>query len=216
MEKTMLNIAVPYYLDVTTKTMNCIFRLTASQKYGFKVSLRSSALIHHNRNQLWYEADTTMPYLLFIDSDIVFTEDDIDKLVSLDKDIACGWYLMRGSGDPAVHFRYEDVPGPHKYKPFPADQFPDDPFRVDGVGFGFVLIKTSVIEDWKRERPDEAPFDFINCPEMTPVGRQYLGEDFAFCVRMQQWGKDIWVHPDVHVGHVTQAVLTRDGVRIGW
>ena len=39
---------------------------------------------------------------MFIDSDVIFTPEDVKTLLDMDKDIACGAYLMNGSHYPIV------------------------------------------------------------------------------------------------------------------
>lgn len=130
-------------------------------------------------------------YILWIDSDQVFTPEDFEALREADKDIiaasirttsmdyACGWW----KGNKVIRIKNMDV-----Y---------DEPVEVDYVGFGFTLIKKGVYESieyaWHRH-------------ENTENG-EYMSEDLSFMTRVREKGFKVFVHPHVHVGHLKEVVL---------
>lgn len=142
-------------------------------------------------------------YLLFADSDSVWLPDDLVRLVDMDKPVACGWYVSRtflcGEKNAPVLMRRE----PHGYAL--VKDIPKEPFTVDAIGAGFMLLKKEVIE-----KMQDYAFDMMDCAEMglEPTERtRLMGEDMSFCYRLQKLGYEIWVDPEVHVGHANIEVL---------
>ncbi len=124
------------------------------------------------------EAKTT--HVLFLDSDMRFPPDLIDRLVSHDKDVVCLNYSTR-RGEIVPVCVAEDAQG----KPYHVYTTPetDGLEKVFAAGMGGMLIKTSV-------------FGHIEYPAfMIPWvndGRTYIGEDIYFCRLLKAAGIEIW------------------------
>ena len=173
-------------------------------QYGVSVRLgdvSGCSIITMARNQLVHEflkSDCTE--LLFIDSDVIATADDVLRLMaqSGDKDITAGAYPRRS-----------------KDKNFFADLYFDENqdlefdgslMRLERVGTGFMLIQRHVIEamvaahpEWFYDFKGEqvcGVFDFQN-----KDGR-YLGEDYLFCDRARAHGFKIHIDVDISLPHV--------------
>ena len=173
-------------------------------QYGVSVKLgdvSGCSIITMARNQLVHEflkSDATE--LLFIDSDVIATADDVLRLMaqSGDKDITAGAYPRRS-----------------KDKNFFADLYFDENqdlefdgslMRLERVGTGFMLIQRHVIEamvaahpEWFYDFKGEqvcGVFDFQN-----KDGR-YLGEDYLFCDRAREHGFKIHIDVDISLPHV--------------
>ena len=157
-----------------------------------------SALVHESRGKLAVDAVVNRyDYLLFIDSDMIFNVDDIDRLLSHGKDIVGANYLKRTwpyVPTAQVHYNIEH--------PEDGEQLNADIpglYEVDMIATGFLLIKTvalgTIILDSQVN-----PFLPLNG----------LGEDWSFCVRARSAGYSIWADNDLDIGHLGQVVVTRE------
>ena len=82
---------------------------------------------------------------MFIDSDVIFTPDDVKTLLDMDKDIACGAYLMNGGSHyPIVEQFNNDYFLKHGSFEFLSREDLNkkkSEFPVEYCGMGFMLIK---------------------------------------------------------------------------
>ena len=173
-------------------------------QYGVSVRLgdvSGCSIITMARNQLvhgFLKSDCTE--LLFIDSDVIATADDVLRLMaqSGDKDITAGAYPRRS-----------------KDKNFFADLYFDENqdlefdgslMRLERVGTGFMLIQRHVIEAMVAAHP-EWFYDFKGeqvCGVFDFQNRdgRYLGEDYLFCDRAREHGFKIHIDVDISLPHV--------------
>tara|TARA_E500000318_G_scaffold68467_1_gene63279 strand:- start:4036 stop:4689 length:654 start_codon:yes stop_codon:yes gene_type:complete len=137
-------------------------------------------------------------HILWIDDDIVFKNSDFDLLFDSDKDIISGFYIMAdGKQYAAVKIWDEEFFSKNGYFQFMA---PDDikdgksPTRVEYVGFGFLLIKKGIFEQFEY-------------PWFEPTYLQIRGaedfsmEDVTFCLKCKKKNIAVFAHPKVIVGH---------------
>jgi len=173
-------------------------------QYGVSVKLgdvSGCSIITMARNQLVHEfLKTDATELLFIDSDVIATADDVLRLMaqSGDKDITAGAYPRRS-----------------KDKNFFADLYFDENqdlefdgslMRLERVGTGFMLIQRHVIEAMVAAHP-EWFYDFKGeqvCGVFDFQNRdgRYLGEDYLFCDRAREHGFKIHIDVDISLPHV--------------
>ena len=147
-------------------------------------------------------------YIMWIDSDIVFTPNQLFKLIEDDKDIVSGLYMMSDNKHFAtVETWDEEFFKKNGYFPFLTPQTirgKYEPFKVDYTGFGWMLIKRGV-------------FESLQYPWFQPLFKEYeingktvkdfTMEDVAFCHLVKEKGYDIWIDPTVRVGHEKTVVL---------
>ncbi len=173
-------------------------------QYGVSVKLgdvSGCSIITMARNQLVHEfLKTDATELLFIDSDVIATADDVLRLMaqSGNKDITAGAYPRRS-----------------KDKNFFADLYFDENqdlefdgslMRLERVGTGFMLIQRHVIEAMVAAHP-EWFYDFKGeqvCGVFDFQNRdgRYLGEDYLFCDRAREHGFKIHIDVDISLPHV--------------
>jgi len=160
--------------------------------------------------------DIDYDYMMWIDSDIVFTRDDFEKLLSLDREVATGWYYAV-DGSPACGFidktlsRYGKKKKPnhpiydpdHIYALRFDDQIAEktEPYKVDWCGMGWMLMKRGVME--RIQYPWFAPRNVRVAPDLIDS----LSEDISFQLNLREAGVDIWMHPGVRVGHEKTRVI---------
>ena len=82
---------------------------------------------------------------------------------------------------------FKSLVPPERYK---YDEYPSAPFLIKGCGMAATLVNTDILKAVKAK--------FGNC--FTPD--YYLGEDLAFCHRVNELGLEIWCEPLIRVGHI--------------
>ena len=158
----------------------------------------AGSLIYDSRNKICAKAiELGCDYIMWFDSDMIFAPDTLEKLMAHDKSFVSGVYYKRtGTYEPVIYEainHYEDGRAEAiTYKDYPKDKL----FKAQGVGFGCVLLKTSLLLEMAAEFKDW----------FTPYDR--MGEDLSFCKRATELGHDIWVDPTVQCGHVGQIIVT--------
>ena len=166
--------------------------------------------IQRARNTLtkrFLETDCT--HLLFIDSDLVFSVEQIQRIVSHDESIVGGLYVKKQEGRPELvlntHFT-------------PKETRPDGLMEVRYVGTGFIRVARSVFERmlaaWEDElwytRDDDGTteWDFWHMGVYKyPDGkRRFLTEDWWFCQKAMDLGIRVWADMQVTLRHSGNAL----------
>lgn len=116
-------------------------------------------------------------HLLFIDSDMRFPEDTLDRLVSASKDIVAANYICRTMPELWVARDFEGNVSSIKKTGLQ---------RVDSVGCGVMLIRTRVF--------DTVPQPWFSTPFN---GSDHTGEDVFFCRQARDAGFSVWIDHDL-------------------
>lgn len=147
---------------------------------GCYFSVSNGTLLPSQRTGLVKEAiERHFGHILFIDSDMRFPEDLLDKLKAHKKDIVGVNYKQRQADKWVAGFPSNGKVGLEE---------------VDALGFGAILIRTEVFI--MMEQPWFAtPYD----------GQGFVGEDVFFCRKAQEAGYKIFVDHDLskeirHIG----------------
>ena len=171
-----------------------------------KFTVVRSSLIYDARNMLASHAlNEGYDRMLWIDSDMIVPPDMMEML-SADMDegreMVCGLYFgRRNPTHPVIYnklvyelneknFEHELV----KYEDYPRDQI----FPIVACGFGAVMMTTNLI----RKVGDKFGYPF------TPL--MGLGEDIAFCWRVNQLGIPMYCDSRVKVGHMGTALYNEN------
>jgi len=125
-------------------------------------------------------------HLLWLDSDMHFPANVVDKFIEYDKDVVSGQYSTRYSPyrnvaftDPSnMNTRLEARTGLHK---------------VWAVGMGCMLTKASVFNELPKPWFDHA---------YNKMEDNFSGEDIYFCNQAMHHGIDIWIDADVKLSHL--------------
>lgn len=160
----------------------------------YDLEWHATSIIYLAREELANKAiNDAYDYVLWLDSDMVFTPDHFDLLRGLNVDFATGIYRSRRSPYAYVIKDIDDSTQRQRV-------IPPEPFKVAACGFGFVLMKTSVLYSVRS--------NFMTNFTPTPSS----GEDYAFCERWLKMGNEIIAHPDVRPDHVGYVRLRGDDV----
>lgn len=208
-------------LGFVTSLMETMGQNDPLDKNGFKlieqvIMRRSGPYLDQGRNYVCQSfLETECDWLLFIDSDISWTRENIEKLVASAhpkyKPVVSGVYYSnfgatdtsKGGVLPVVYrWGYKEDPVGGPTYTFVNDnwkdgEWPDDRlFKVDSFGAGFLLIHRSILEEMIGRYGFPAPW-FL-CQVVKDV---MMGEDHLFCLRVAHMGHSLYVHTGVQVGH---------------
>lgn len=148
----------------------------------------------------------TLPYdkMVWIDSDIVWSPQNLIQLLQHDMPITSGTYRMHDMRHyPVVenlNFSHLAEHGIFEFMSETSMQNRTQPFKASYTGFGFLAIQHGVIEKmmypWFQPRwvTNEKFYDFC-------------AEDVGFCWSAQEQGFEIWVDPTIKVGHEKSLVI---------
>lgn len=169
------------------------------------VSFLMGSLIYDSRNKLaGYAVEMEADYILWLDSDMVFRPDTLEKMMEvLDQhpeiDILSGLYFKRAHPfSPVLFSKLEEKDnGEVVFEDY--TDIPDELFEVAGCGFGCVLMRTDCL------------FSMV---EEGNIGRWFTpllgaGEDCAFCIRARRAGYTIYCDPSIDCGHMAYAPVTK-------
>jgi Polysaccharide pyruvyl transferase len=183
----------------------CQAGLVELEKRGYVVRrIEGYSAIDQARNQLSSDAlRDGFAETLWIDSDVAFDPNDVDKLRRHGLPIACGIYPKKGLRELAMHV----LPGTERFQ-----------FGVKGglneilyAGAGFLHIRREAYDTITRS------LSLPVCNQHTPRplwpffqplvrswkgGSWYLAEDYAFCHRARQSGLPIVADTTIRLWHI--------------
>lgn len=158
----------------------------------FDVDILHGTLVYAARDKLARRAvREKFTHTLWLDSDMVFTEEILDDLMFSGKSFVSGIYHTRRPPHGSCIFKDIRLDSIDRYDDC---DYPHDTFEIAGCGFGCVLVETRIIE----EVLDQFGEAFL------PM--HGLGEDIAFCKRVHSVGEKMYCEPGVrcgHIGHIT-------------
>ena len=203
--KVLIAIPMMHYVDAQFFKSILGLRKVGQMEIGIEVD----SLVYEARNRLTFMAlEKGYDYMLFLDSDMVFEADMLDRLMRDMKDgkqlVSALAFKRRLPTTPVILKSVDWKPGT-KTEPIShhVEYFEDYPrdslFEIGGCGFGCVLIKTDLILEVAR---------YFGMSPFTPM--PYLGEDYSFCWRVTQIGKKMWCDSSVKLGHVGQHIYTEE------
>ena len=154
--------------------------------------------------------DCRAPWLLMVDTDMVFAAADVDRLVAAADPAArpvlgalC--YSQDGTtGDkqPTLYELVKDDQGElgfARYKIWPQDVC----MPVSATGAAFLLMHRDALERVGKASGDRAAPWFRE----SVIGSALVGEDMTFCLRCGAAGIPVHVHTGVTVGHMKSTML---------
>ena len=202
MDKKIL-IAVPCMDMVSARFAQCLATLRKNGQCV--VSFLIGSLIYDSRNKLAAMAvEMEADYVLWLDSDMVFPPDTLDRMLkTLDDhpevDVLSGLYFRRGHPFTPVLFQKLEVDENGVLDFEDQKELPDELFEVAGCGFGCVLMRTDLLLDIAAKEGGGVWF--------TPIAN--AGEDCAFCIRARREGYRIFCDPSISLGHMGYAPITK-------
>ena len=189
-------IAVPCMDQVSAAFAQSL--ATLNKRGECTVSFVVASLIYDSRNKLAKQAISIgADYVMWFDSDMTFNPDTMIRLLEHlenGKDIVSGLYFRRTAPFTPVLYKTIEKGKIEGYNNYPKDSV----FEIAGVGFGCIMMKTSVLYQIALEMGNW----------FEPM--YSLGEDLAFCIRARECGFKIYCDSSIKCGHVGHAVITED------
>ena len=165
------------------------------------------ASIERGVNQKPFDGKVDYDFLMWIDSDMVFTPEDFFKLIEHDLDIVSGIYKM---SDDVNYATVENMDEKYfeewMYYQFMQDKDIENKkgklFKVDYTGLGWMLVRKGVIEKMKY------PYFYPRKQAWKQYGwEEFVWDDVEFCMRVREMGHDIWIDPNIRIGHEKVKIL---------
>jgi hypothetical protein len=177
--------------DFGVSLANLVSYLSFNNKHAFSFGNSRGCMLCANRIHLADAAiEGGFTHLLFLDSDMSFPPDTLDRLIAHDKDIVAANYVMKEHPARPVSTGLDDM----RCSSIIIDEktFVATPKRglesVKAVGFGCCLIRTNVI----RSLP-QPWFDMRWSDEY----QAFQGEDASFCMNAIKRGFQVFIDHDL-------------------
>lgn len=172
------------------------------------IAFQPSSLIYHSRNNLALKAiEGRYDYVLWLDSDIVFEPDLLQRMfesIGNDYFLTALYFSRRSPYKPSIWKKVElkKKDETKEIQPYAEDylDFPDNSrFEIEGCGFGCCLMKCDLLSIIYASQG--LPFSPI-------LG---LGEDLTFCWKAgTACGIDLFCDSSISVGHVAQTIICKE------
>ncbi len=183
-------IGVACNRQIKVKTLESIFGIVNKSPYDLGLTVATQGFtISENRNVLATQAARDKyDYLLFIDDDMTFEADLLDRLLTHQKDIVVVAYHPRFKVDKST-VKTLDKTHIITLKGKESKEL----FECKAVGTGIMLIKTEI---------------FLKIPrpwfkmKTARTGMTLQGEDWYFCYQARKAGFSVYCDPVVEVGHL--------------
>jgi len=179
-------------------------KMAHSKRFSVNAMYIASTYLDVSREEISQAAiDENYDYLLWIDADMVFRTDILDKLYDRNKSVIGGIYSLRGGlgHGPCIYTYNKKRDDYAMFKEWPINK---GVIRVDGIGTGLLLIQVEALKKIPAPR-----FAYLECDTPDKHGnRRRLGEDFSFCHRCMDNGIKIYADTHIWVGHVGEKVWT--------
>lgn len=222
-----LFLALPLVGNTPPWTVHSILCLINSAVVLAKIQLNGDdASVGMARDALtaqFLKSDCT--HLLFVDSDLIFTPQDVERIASHDVPVVGGLYPIKSEGPlkwcgntfPEAAVPHSAIPAPRLHGEQPTA--PNGLQRVRYLGTGFLCIAREVIEriiDEDRAEieythdipPHETRWNFwrMGVRPTDDARRRFLTEDWFFCQRCLELGIPVYADTKVRLRHIGTAV----------
>jgi GT2 family glycosyltransferase len=195
-------------MEVTTAfdlTMMAAY-MAGKKNIDLNVYTSQGTLIFDQRNSLVRTAvEEKCDYILFIDADMRFPKNTLERLLSHNKDIigVNATTRMMPPKPTARNIQINEDGSVDWLEVFSNKE--KGIGKVDAIGCGVMLIKTSCLKDIPQ------PYFYF---EQLLKGK-LLGEDIYFCIKAKDAGIDTWVDHDLsmEIGHVGSYTYGWDDIK---
>lgn len=213
-----LFVAMPVYGAMPWEFVYClenIQRATGKEViYAWKAG---DSLVSRARNRLTADfLETNCTHMLWIDTDLVFSKEHVDRMMSHQEEIVGGCYPKKQVGDVQWVLNVLDPPNESVVRS-------DGLQEVKYVGTGFMRIHRSVFERMIQERGQDMAYrcdstgrleyDFwkVGVCRFTDGTARYLSEDWYFCQNAIDLGYRIWADTRTVLKHLGQVAFPVGG-----
>lgn len=179
---TKITIALPTNRGIKPKTLQSLLELVAYKPLNYGIVIGTEGF-NTAENRTWMTVKAIKEgatHIFFVDDDMIYEKDTLEKLLAHDKDIVGAKYAnRRGSGEVVEYFEGE------------GEGFQ----KVKALGGGCVLIKADVFKNVPQ------PWFWYKIAE---TGAVTMSHDWFFCERARDAGYDVWLDPSIKPGHISK------------
>jgi len=216
--KNTLTIGVPTKLHLNGSMVLSLLNSCMNEIKDYGIAIRllcGKSNIDQARSIIvsqWYDNAKDDDLFLFIDSDQTFTKEDIENLIKLKSDVACGIYC-------------NSIGKPNVFPKEPEKFFNGTSNDIYYAATGFMLIRKPILnkiaEFIKKENngfnrfwisqnePNIIPFfkqRFIDSELSAGLHKEWLGEDYGFCWLVRHVGGTVKGHISSTIGHEVPSI----------
>ena len=172
--------------------------LSSGLDHDFLITTNESLIPRARNNAVAEFLKTDFSAMMFIDSDIEFSSDDVAKLWNLlgTHRVVCGAYPVKKAGKGTAAWK--------DGQQVPVEEF-ETPTPIDYAGTGFLMFRREVIEEMISEYPEtKHTAEHGDCWALFDTGLindAYLSEDYLFCKRWKDIGGEIILDPSIKLKH---------------
>lgn len=193
----------------------CEDALRELERRGYPVRrVRGYAAIDAARNQMASDAlGDGFDELIWIDADVVFRPDDVERLRSHGLPLVCGLYAKKNRTEFACHF----LPGTGQVTFGSKGRL----LEILYCGLGFMHTRRQLYEAIQKRLSlpvcnqrfgrTLVPY-FLPMVVPDPTGSWYLSEDYAFCERVRQTGLKVMADTMIRLWHVGSYFYTWEDI----
>lgn len=185
-----LLIAIPAMDFMQTEFVKCLMSLTDRLRkdgISFAVRIEAGTLVYMARDKLAkYAIQNGFTRVLWLDSDMVFTDDLLEDLEFSGMNFVTG--IAHGRRKPYLSCLFKSYYP--EVKRWVYEEYPNNTFEVEACGVAVCLMDVKILKDVYDR--------YQTC--FTPT--VCLGEDVAFCDRAKKLGYHVYAEPAVKVGHI--------------
>jgi hypothetical protein len=171
---------------------------------------------------VWHRK-TTFEWLLWVDSDIVLTNEALHKVWDaahpVDRPIVSGTYFISKQMESSIMQPYPAAFMAHDDNKYLMSYIHPLPFnslmKVDYAGFGFLLMHRSVA-DKMREHFGDISFFIESMEESNKDIDTFVGEDIQFFMKMKEAGIPLHVHTGATVKHMKRFAFDEEFYKLYW
>jgi hypothetical protein len=205
-----LFVALPIYGAMDVFFSQSLMKLIMDPPCDLAVRMHpGDSLVSRARNTLTADfLASDCSHLLFIDTDLVFSNEQVLRILNHPELVVGGLYPKKQEGP--VQWVLNGCMEPTAPR---ADGLQE----VRYVGTGFLRVAREVFELMAREgvapeyKPDHRPrperdFWSVGVHEYEDGSRRYLSEDWFFCQRWLDLGGQVWADTRIVLKHVGQAI----------
>jgi hypothetical protein len=137
--------------------------------------------------------------IIFIDSDIVWTKEDLKKIIESDKDFIVGTYVLTDTVNSSVREINSEV-----FMTVNELKNKKEIFEIHSSGLGFMSCSFNAIKNIKY------PWFDVEETIVSEGNKKYqktIGEDIYFFNKIKNAGYKIFADPSIKVGHIKTNIL---------
>lgn len=180
--ETKIAIALPTNRGVKPKTLQSLMELVAYKRYSYEIIVATEGF-NTAENRTWLVAQAgkrDCTHVVFVDDDMVYEKDTLEKLLAHDKDIVGARYANRRGSGEVIEYIGERVEG-------------DDLFECVALGGGCLLVKMEVFKKLPQ------PWFWY---KIAQTGAVLMSNDWFFCEVARNNGFKVWCDPTIKPGHI--------------